>query len=74
MVPGDRPLINIGYKYNARKVLYFIVTENAGITKTNISYLSKNPDQFTNFYICPVARPLFMSFFYVVNEVDSHNK
>ena len=28
MVPGDRPLITIGYKYNARKVLSFIVTEN----------------------------------------------
>ena len=26
MVPGDRPLIAIGYKYNARKFLYFIVT------------------------------------------------
>ena len=28
MVPGERPLISIGYKYNARKVLSFIVTEN----------------------------------------------
>ena len=36
MVPGDRPLIDIDYKYNARKVLFFIVTENAGITKTGI--------------------------------------
>ena len=26
MVPGGRTLIAIGYKYNARKVLYFIVT------------------------------------------------
>ena len=51
MVPGDRPLIAIGYKYNARKVLYFIVTENAGSTKTDIPYLSKYPDQFTNVVI-----------------------
>ena len=35
MVPGDRPLIAIGYKYNMRKVLYFIVTDNAGSTKTD---------------------------------------
>ena len=55
MVLGDRPLIAIGYKYNARKVLSFIVTENAGITKTGIPYLSKYPDQLTNVSISPVA-------------------
>ena len=63
MVPGGRPLIDIGYKYNARKVLSFIVTENAGSTKTDIPYLSKYPDQFINVAIFPVARPLVMSFF-----------
>ena len=41
MVPGDRPLIAIGYKYNARKVLSFIVTDNSGRTNTGIPYLSK---------------------------------
>ena len=61
MVPGDRPLIAIGYKYNARKVLYFIVTENARSTNTGITYLSKYPDQFNNVAICPVACPLVMS-------------
>ena len=29
MVPGGRPLISIGYKYNARKDLSFIVTDNS---------------------------------------------
>ena len=48
MVPGDRPLIAIVYEYNTRKVLSFIVTYNAGSTKTGIPYLSKYPDQFTN--------------------------
>ena len=61
MVPGGRPLIAIGYKYNARKVPYFIVTDNAGCTKTGIPYLSKYRDQFTNVSIRPVARPLAMS-------------
>ena len=61
MVPRGRPLIAIGYKYNARKVLYFIVTYNSGSTNTGVPYLSKYPDQFTNVSICPVARPLVMS-------------
>ena len=48
MVPGGRPLIAIGYKYNAWKVLSSIVTDKAGSTKTDIPYLFKYPDQFTN--------------------------
>ena len=63
MVPGDRTLIAIGYKYNARKVLSFIVTDNVGITKTGTPYLSKYPDQFTDVDIRPVSRPLVMYFF-----------
>ena len=58
MVNGGILLIAIGYKYNVRKVLYFIVTYNAGITQTGLPCLSKYPDQFTNVSICPVARPL----------------
>ena len=60
MVPGERSLIAIGYKYNTRKVLSFIVIDNAGSTKTGIPYLSKYTDQFTNVAIRPVARPLVM--------------
>ena len=75
MVPGDRPLVAIVYKYNARKVLSFIVMDNAGSTNTGIPYLSKYPYQFTNVAICPVARPLVMSkLFSAINEVDSPNK
>ena len=70
MVPWNRPLIAIGYNNNARKVLSFIVTDNAGNTKTGITYLSKYPDQFTNVSIRPVARPLVMpKFFSSVNQV-----
>ena len=32
MVPGGRPIISIGYKCNARKVLYFIMKDNVGRT------------------------------------------
>ena len=55
MVPGDRPLIAIGYKYNAWKVISFIVTDNAGSTQAGINYLYKYPEQFTNVAIRPVA-------------------
>ena len=48
MVPGDRLLIAIGYKYNAQKVLSFIVTDNTGSINTGIPYLYKYPDQFIN--------------------------
>ena len=61
MVPGGRPLIDIGYKYNARKVLSFIVTDKAGSTKSGIPYLSKYPDQFNNVSIRPVSLTLVMS-------------
>ena len=60
MVPGDRPLISIRYKYNARNVLSFIVRDKSGSTKTGIPYLSKYPEQFTIVAICPVACPLVM--------------
>ena len=81
MVPGGRPLMDIGYKYNTWKVIYFIevlvfiVTENSGSTQEGITYLSKYTEQFTNVNILPVARPLIMyKFFGSVNEVDYHNK
>ena len=46
IVPGGRLLIPIGYKYNTQKFLYFIGTDNAGITRLGIPYLSKYPYQF----------------------------
>ena len=55
MVPVERPLISISYKYNNRKVIYFIVTDNAGITQAGIPYLYKYPDQFNNVAIHLVA-------------------
>ena len=62
MVPGGRPLIAIGYKYNTPKVLSFIVTDNVGITEAGLLYLSNYLDQFTNVAIRPVACPLVTLF------------
>ena len=69
------PLIYIGYKYNAKKVLYFMVTDITGITKVVPPYLSNYPDQFSNVPILPVYRPLFIyELFGYFNKFDSHNK
>ena len=40
-VPGDRPIIAIGYKYNARKVICFIDKDDTWSTKAGITYLYK---------------------------------
>ena len=81
MVPGGRPLMDIGSKYNTWKVIYFIevlvfiVTDNAGSTQEGITYLSKYTETFTNVTILPVACLLVMSIFVsAVNEVESTNK
>ena len=75
MVPGERPIMYIDYKYNMQKVLSFIATEDAGSTKAGISYLSKYPDPFATVSIQIGANNLVMSKLFVyVNEVKSHNK
>ena len=58
MVSLDRLLIAIGYKYNTRKVLYFISTEDTGITKAGIPCLYKYPYPFYNVVIIPVDHPI----------------
>ena len=64
MVPGVILLISIGYNYNVRKVLSFIVKYNAGSTQAGIYYLSKYPNQFSNVAIFPVDCPLIMYKFF----------
>ena len=54
MVPRDRPLNAIGYKYIVQKVLSYIVTNNTGSTNIGIHYVSKYHDQYTNAAIRPV--------------------
>ena len=54
---GGRPLMDIVYKYNSRKVLGFIATKAAGSTKPRDPYLYRFPDIYSNVYVCPVVRP-----------------
>ena len=57
MEPRGRPLIAFGYKYKARKVIYFIVRDNAGCIHAGISYLYKYFGQFYNVSVFPVGFP-----------------
>ena len=75
MEPRVRPLIAIDYNYNARKVIYFIITDNTGSTQSGLPYLYQYLDNFNIVAIVAVARPVVVSkFFGSVNEVDSHKK
>ena len=47
-VPGGRPLIAIGYKYNSRKVLGFIATGGDRSTAPGYPYLSCFTDMYYN--------------------------
>ena len=72
MIPRARLLIAVHSKDNARKVLSFIVTDNIGITQEGLTYSYKDPDQFYNVSILPVAHPLVMHTF--IGSINPHNK
>ena len=59
-IPGGRPLMAIGYKYNSRNVLGFIDTEGYGSTEPCDPYLYCFPDIYCSFYLCPVVCPSFL--------------
>ena len=58
MIPEDRPLVAIGYRYDTQKFLSFINAEYEGSTKAGITYLSNHPYLFANVAILPVNPPL----------------
>jgi hypothetical protein len=67
-------LLAIGYKYNARKILLFVATKNAGSTKPGTPYKAKFPDRFGNTKERSVIRPAILSqYFEISDAVDSHN-
>ena len=72
MMPRDRPIMYIVYKYNMQKVLSFITAEVAGSTKGVITYLSKYHAMFSSFSIHTVYFSLVIyEFFVSVNEVKN---
>ena len=52
--PCERKLLDIGLKYNSRKVLGFIATEGAGSTEPGNPYLSRLLDIILMFMFAPL--------------------
>lgn len=68
-------LLAIGYKYNARKVLCFIATKNAGSTMPGEPYIARFNDVNSNVAERPVSRPPVLSrYFSKCNGIDAHNQ
>ena len=56
IVPGGRPLLAIGYKYNSRNVLGFIANEGDGSNEQGDPYLS----YFLTFILMFLFAPFFV--------------
>jgi len=68
-------LICIGYKYNKKKVLTFVMTRGAGSSKNGEPYEARFPDKYGNVCVRHVARPDIVSnYFKFSNCVDLHNQ
>ena len=69
------PLICIGYKYNKKKVLTFVMTKGAGKTSDGEPYEARFPDKYGNVCVRLVCRPeILSSYFKYSNCVDMHNQ
>ena len=67
-------LVAIGYKYNSRKVLFFVMTKNAGNTMPGSPYIARFTDDFGNVKSRKVERPDCISqYFRSANRIDWHN-
>ena len=69
------PLVSIGYKYNKKNVLTFILTRGAGKTTDGEPYEARFPDKYGNVCIRLVRRPeILLNYFKYSNCVDMHNQ
>ena len=74
-VPGDRPLTDIRYKYNSRKVLGFVTTEGSGSTEPGDPYLSRYSENYSNFSVNPIVHPhLLYRYLNACNAIENHNR
>ena len=68
-------LVCIGYKYNNKKVLTFIMTQGVGSTEKGDLYDAMFPNKYGNLHIYHVACPECVSIFLKYsNKVDLHNQ
>ena len=72
--PGGIPLLDIGYKYNYRKILGLIATERYESNEPGDPYLSSFPDIYSNVSVHPVVHThLLGRYFNACNAIDNHN-
>jgi len=68
-------LVCVGYKYNKKKVLTFVMTKGAGSTRMGEPYKARYPDKYGNVCCRHVSRPEIVSnYFKFSNVVDIHNQ
>ena len=66
--------MDIGYKYNYRRVLVFIATEGAGSNEPGDSYLSRLSGNYSNVSFLTIVFPCMLcSYFNACNAIDNHN-
>lgn len=68
-------LVAIGYKFSARKTIFFVMTKNAGQTAPGPKpYVAKFPDRYGNVQERRVKRPEVLSDYFADSDaVDAHN-
>ena len=72
---NEHELIAIGYRYNSKVTLSFVITTNAGSTLKGTPYEMKFTDSHGNVHVRLVDRPSVISqFFESSNCVDKHNQ
>ena len=68
-------LICIGYKYNKKKIIHFILTTGAGSTESGKPYKATFNDSYVNVHVRYVGRPKVINlFFNHSNVVDNLNQ
>ena len=71
----NRKLVCIGYKYNKKTVLTFILTRGAGSSEPGDPYEARFPDKYGNLCVRHVTRPqVIINYFKYSNKVDVHNQ
>jgi len=75
LVKKKVPLIRIGYKYNKKKLLTFVITKGSGKSTYGDPYEARFPDKYGNVCVRLVRRPAILAnYFKYSNCVDMHNQ
>ena len=68
-------LLAIGYKYNKRKVLFFVATVGSGATTEGTPYIQRWADEHGNVLTRNIPRPAIVSTYFGISpRVDNHNQ